>query len=60
MAFDKGNPKVKPADIFISGKSAHLLLALIGANQLPDGVTAADIGRADAERVARKAASRPE
>lgn len=58
MGFDKGNLKSTPADAFISGKSAHLLLALIGAGKLPEGVTPELVGKADAERVARKAATR--
>jgi hypothetical protein len=58
MAFDKGNPKVTPADQFISGKSAHALLAAIAAGTLPEGVTPAMIGQADVERTARKLATR--
>ena len=51
--------KLNPAAVaFVRGKSAHQLLALIGANDLPKGVTPADIGKADAARVAAKAAAR--
>lgn len=57
MSFDKGNTKRTPADAFISGKSAHALLAAIASGELPKGVTPADIGKADMERVARKAAA---
>jgi hypothetical protein len=59
MAFDKGNPKVAAADIYISGKSAHQLLAAIGTGTLPEGVTPAMVGLADMERTARKLAARP-
>jgi len=59
MAFDKGNTKSTPADAYISGKSAHALLAAIGTGTLPEGVTAESVGRADMERTARKLAARP-
>lgn len=56
--FDKSNPKSTPAEVFISGKSAHALLAAIAAGTLPEGLTPAEVGKADVERMARKAATR--
>ena len=58
MAFDKGNTKSTPADAFISGKSAHALLAAIASGTLPEGVTPAMVGKADMERQARKEATK--
>jgi hypothetical protein len=56
--FDKGNTKSTPADAYISGKSAHALLAAIGSGTLPEGVTAEAVGKADMARQARKADSK--
>lgn len=53
--FDTTNPKSTPAEVFISGKSAHALLAAIARGELPEGVTPADVGKADIARQARKA-----
>jgi len=53
--FDKGNTKSTPADAFISGKSAHALLAAIAEGTLPEGVTPEAVGKADMARQARKA-----
>lgn len=51
--------KAAEADRFIRGKSAHALLAAIGAGTpLPSGLTAQDIGAADARRFASKMAAR--
>lgn len=47
------------ADRYIAGKSAHALLAIIGAGTaLPYDLTAQDVGSADVRRTARKAAAR--
>jgi hypothetical protein len=59
MAFDKGNLKATPADAYISGKSAHQLLAAIAAGTLPADVTPQSVAQADVERTARKLAARP-
>lgn len=56
-----GSPSAREAtaDRFISGKSAHALLALIGsAAPLPYDLSAQDVGAADVRRTARKAAAR--
>lgn len=58
MSFDKSNPKATPADVFIAGKSAHALLAAIATGTLPDGLTPAEVGKADMARVERKSATR--
>jgi len=60
MGFDKGNTKSTPADAFISGKSAHALLAAIALGNLPEGVTPEAVGKADMARVERKAAASAE
>lgn len=45
---------------FIAGKSAHQLLALIASGELPEGLTPADIGKADIARVEAKTERRAE
>lgn len=53
--FDTTNPKDTPANVFVSGKSAHAILAAIAAGELPKGVTPQAAAQADVDRQARKA-----
>lgn len=51
--------QLNPAAVaFVRGKSAHELLRLIASGELPEGVTAQDVGKADIARVAAKAEAR--
>lgn len=57
MAFDKGNPKSTPADIFVSGKTTEAIVRAIHDGSAPDGTLAALVARFDRKADRREAAA---